>query len=49
MLERRGIAASSLSGLLSQIERFIRRYVVLTEEQAAAVVLWIAQCSRSPP
>ena len=28
--------------LLTEVEGFIRRFVVLSDEQAAAVVLWVA-------
>ena len=31
-----------LSALLDRTERFLRRFVVLTDDQAAAVVLWVA-------
>ncbi len=31
-----------LGGWLHQVERFIRRFVVLSEDQATAVVLWVA-------
>jgi hypothetical protein len=31
-----------LASLLDDVERFVRRFVVVNEHQAAAVVLWIA-------
>jgi Protein of unknown function (DUF3631) len=36
------VVRSELAQLLDKLELFVRRYVVLSDDQAAAVVLWIA-------
>ena len=38
------IPVGGLADLLTQVETFIRRFVVLTEEQSCAVTLWVAHC-----
>jgi len=38
------IPVGGLADLLGQVEAFVRRFVVLTDEQACAVTLWVAHC-----
>jgi 5S rRNA maturation endonuclease (ribonuclease M5) len=37
-------AARPLSEILADVEEFVRRFVVLSDSQAAAVTLWVAHC-----
>jgi len=39
---RAAIASPALAEILADVERFVRRFVVLSDAQAAAVTLWIA-------
>jgi hypothetical protein len=38
-----------LGAWLDQAEHFIRRFVVLSDDQAAAVTLWVGHTTRSRP